>query len=89
MLCARVVRGAASSAEAGELRLRQTLQALGIERVEHAHQRRTRLGPGDLDGGRRADFQEHVAGPGTSLVGDLGTHGFVGCIGHAGTHASA
>ena len=52
MLCARVVRGAASSANAVQPCSGQLLQAVAVERVEHAHQHCAGLDQVELVGQR-------------------------------------
>jgi hypothetical protein len=80
MLCARVVRGAASSAKLVRPAPARRCRA-AVERVEHADQRRRRLHQLQLAVARRAHLEHQLAAEGAGSVGDLGARGVYGAIG--------
>ena len=81
MLCARVVRGAASSAKLVRPAPARRCRPVGVEGVEHAHQRGARLHQRQLFGLRRAHLQHQVAAEGAGRIGDLRARCHVGLVG--------
>jgi hypothetical protein len=60
-----------------------------VERVEHAHQHGTGLHQRAFIGVGRTHFQHQLGAQGTRRIGDLGTGGHIGFVGHAGGHAGS
>ena len=75
--------------ESGQLAVGHGLQPVLVERVEHAHQHGTGLHQRAFIGVGRTHFQHHLGAQGTRRIGDLGTGGHIGFVGHAGGHAGS